>query len=226
MKSNASLRLLALIIGVALLPSCSLTYQKLLQERDLKIRELHLQNTELSATNQDLEARALGARQRIAALELRLQQKPESPPADVGLAKLRSELPGVDVRLEDNRLSLGINNKVTFSAGSTRLKDSANSVLRNVAKVLNREFPGQRIIVEGHTDTDPLRRTKKLYRHNRHLSVERADAVADFLIKRCGVTEASVVVAGYGAHKPLRDGSGRAAKAANRRVEIVVAGGM
>lgn len=224
MKLNA-IRLLILAVSVASLSSCTATYQSLLQDRDQTIRELQMRNSELSATNQDLEARALGASQRIVGLETRLTQKPEpSPESD--LDRLRKQLPGVDVHLVNNRISLGINNKVTFSAGSTRLKDSAGSILRNVARVLKREFPGRRIIVEGHTDTDPLKRTKMLYRNNRRLSVERADAVAEFLIGKCGVSEATIGVAGYGPYKPIMAGASQGAKAANRRVEIVVADGL
>jgi len=220
-----TIRLLVMLVTVASLASCTTTYEQLLRDRDQKIRDLNMRNSELSATNQDLESRAAGAQQRISALEEQLRNVPE-PVADTGLDKLRKELPGVDVRVDGDRLSLGINNKVTFSAGSTRLKTTANAVLKNVAGVLKRDFPGRRIVVEGHTDTDPLKRTKKLYRHNRHLSVERADVVAQYLIDKCGVAEAAVVVAGFGPYKPIQDGSSKGAKAANRRVEIVVVGGL
>ncbi|MCP5118774.1 MAG: OmpA family protein [bacterium] len=224
MKSTI-FRLSLLALGVAMLPSCSLTYQKLLRERDQKIKQLYAENAELAATHQDSESQSLGARQRIAELEKRLAERPTEVVRESGLDKLRDELPGVDVRMENNRIMLGINNKVTFAAGSTKLKDTAGTVLRRVARVLQREFSGHRVIVEGHTDNDPLKRTKKIYRHNRHLSLERADAVADFLIRKCGVPERAVVVAGYGPHKPIKDGRSKVAKAANRRVEIVVAPG-
>ena len=224
MKFN-TIRLLVKLVTVASLASCSTTYEQLLRDRDQKIRDLNMRNSELSATNQDLESRARGAQERISSLEQQLSQVPE-PVEDTGLDQLRKELPGVDVRIDGDRLSLGINNKVTFGAGSTRLKSSASGILRNVADVLKRDFPGRRIVVEGHTDTDPLKRTKKLYRHNRHLSVERADVVAQYLIDKCGVSESSVVVAGFGPYKPIQDGLTKGAKAANRRVEIVVSGGL
>ena len=204
-----------------MLPSCTAKYQQLLMEKDRKIKELYGQVAELSVTNQDLESRERGARDRISTLEQRLAQRKEN--GNTGLDDLKKQLgPEVDVRVRNNRLSLGINNKVTFSSGSKRLKQSAGAVLSKVAGVLKRNFPGRRIIVEGHTDSDPLNRTKKLYRNNRHLSLERADAVANYLIDRCGIREAKVVVAGYGPHQPRSTGDGKAAKAANRRVEIVV----
>lgn len=215
------LRSFAILVGVALLPSCTARYQQLLMEKDRKIKELYGQVAEFSATNQDLESRERGARDRISSLEQRLAQRNGN--GSTGLDELKRQLgPDVDVRVRNNRLSLGINNRVTFSSGSKRLKKSAEPVLSKVAGVLKRNFAGHRIIVEGHTDDDPLKRTKNLYRNNRHLSLERADAVANFLIDRCGVREATVVVAGYGPHRPLRSGRGKAAKAANRRVEIVV----
>ncbi len=211
-------RSLILLLGFAMLPSCTAKYEQLLRDKDSKIRELYTQVAELTATNQDLDARERGARSRVQTLEQRLAARLAG--GGSGLDALRKELKGVDVTVRGNRLSLGINNTVTFTSGSTKLKASAGSVLKRVARVLNRDFPGRRIIIEGHTDADPIRRTKNQFRDNRHLSVERADAVARFLIKNCGIKDAAVVVAGYGQYQPLtRSGN----KSRNRRVEIVIA---
>jgi chemotaxis protein MotB len=217
MKS-ISIRSLVLLLGLAMLPSCTLKYQQLLREKDDEIRALHTQVAEMTATNQDLDARERGARARVLTLEQRLAARQIGGSSK--LDELRKELKGVDVTVRGNRLSLGINNTVTFTSGSSKLKSTAGSVLKSVARVLNREFPGHRIIIEGHTDTDPIRRTKNRYRDNRHLSVERADAVARYLIKSCGIRDSAVVVAGYGPHQPVSKATD---KARNRRVEIVVA---
>ena len=205
-------RRLLLLIGFCLLPSCTAHYQQLLHEKDNKIKDLYAQVAELSATNQDLEAR--GARPVNATV-------PDTPSNSLQQA-LQRELPNVDVRVSQNRLSLGINNTVTFSSGSSQLKSSASTVLQNVARVLKRDFPNQRIIVEGHTDTDPINKTKDRFRSNRHLSLERADAVATYLTQTCGVDDSAVVVAGYGEYQPIESGAGRSAKEQNRRVEIVI----
>jgi chemotaxis protein MotB len=215
------IRTAVVLAGLTLLPSCTAKYQQMLQEKDNKIRDLYTQVAELTATNQDLDSRERGARERVQTLEERLAARVENGPSD--LDKLRSELPGVDVRVSGNRLTLGINNTVTFGSGSSSLKTTAGSVLKNVARVLQRDFPGRRIIIEGHTDVDPIRKTKNKFRNNRHLSLERADAVANYLIGRCGVRDSNVVVAGYGQFQPLTRASGKPAKARNRRVEIVVA---
>ena len=78
-------------------------------------------------------------------------------------------------------------------------------------------YPAKRIYVEGHTDTDPISKTKKLYKNNRHLSAMRAEAVASFLTG-FGLPDHRLVIVGYGPHEPIAKGE----KSRNRRVEIVV----
>ena len=122
-----------------------------------------------------------------------------------------------NVRYSRGRLSIGVNNSVTFSSGSVELKSSSHRVLRNVADVLRSKFSGRRFFVEGHTDTDPIRKTKNRFSSNRDLAAERAEAVASYLIQQ-GVPESSIVIVGWGPFDPVKRGD----KAANRRVEIVV----
>ena len=120
--------------------------------------------------------------------------------------------------MKNGRISIGVEDSVTFDSGSTVLKDSANKVLSNVVSVLNKRFAGHRLYIAGHTDSDPISRTKDKYRDNMDLSCERADAVRRALSK-LGIAESAMVVVGYGQFEP-RDGKG--GKASNRRVEIVV----
>ena len=88
--------------------------------------------------------------------------------------------------------------------------------LEKIADILKRDFSGRRIYVEGHTDNDPINKTKDKYKDNLDLSAERAGAVARFLIEQ-GVPARQVSIVGYGQHDPLDAGT----KARNRRVEIV-----
>lgn len=219
--SSYTTRFILVLAGLFLLPSCTARYQQMLRDRDMKIKELNAQNAELSAANQELDGRYKGASARVASLEEKLKARKPSGSSD--LEDLKKALgKDVDVDLRGNRLSLGINNRVTFASGSRTLKSSAHSVLRRVAQVLQEKFPGRRVVIEGHTDTDPIRKTKNLFRDNKHLAFERADAVANYLIKSCNVPASRVVVASYGQWAPLASGSSKSAKERNRRVEIVV----
>lgn len=210
-------KLAILPLGLLLLPSCTARYQQMLLNKDLQIRDLQARIAELTATNADLEAREKGWRAKAD-----LAAKP-APAASSNADRIQKEVGGdAQVRYRNGRLSIGIDNVVTFASGSTKLKQNAGQVLRKVSRVLNREFANRRIYIEGHTDRDPIRKTKKLYRSNRHLSAERADAVASYLTSKCGIPDSHVVVVGYGPHDPVAKGGGRSTKARNRRVEIVV----
>lgn len=202
--------------------SCTARYQDLLRDRDAQIRELNGRVAQLRAGNDDLQRQKMQAEQEAEALRRRMQEASVSKPVESDLSGLQDRLPDTEVRYNRGRISIGIENAVTFDSGSTALKDSAHQVLRRVADVLKSDFSGRRIYVEGHTDTDPIQRTKDKYRDNRHLSMERADSVARYLIGQCGIPEPRVVVVGFGPYDPRAQGATDAAKSRNRRVEIVV----
>ena len=210
------------LLSMLLLGSCTARYQDLLRDRDMQIRELNTRVSDLRAANADLEQRERAARQEADAIRAQLNTKPVEAVDTGELAKIRQDLPELDVRYNRGRLSIGIENSVTFDSGSTALKSSASAVLRRVADVLRRDFSDRRIYVEGHTDTDPIRKTKDKFRSNRHLSSERADAVAGFLTTNGNVPDRQIVVVGFGEYDPRTPGSTDAAKTRNRRVEVVV----
>ena len=209
----ASLPLLLLLPG-----ACTAKYQDLLRDRDAQIRELQGEVADLRAANADLERMERAARAELDSARSQLT----TPAVASDLDRVRTDLADLDVRYNRGRISIGIDNTVTFSSGSTDLKASASQVLSRVADVLKRQFPDRRIYVEGHTDTDPIRLTKARFRSNRHLSAERADAVAEYLVGRGGIGQDRVVVVGFGPHDPRDNGGSDNAKARNRRVEIVV----
>lgn len=191
---------------------CTTRYQDMLRERDSRIRELNGQIAQLRGENDDLLRREQAAQ---AALREASVARPD--PSDRELSDTQRAV-GDDavVSYRRGRLSIGVNNSVTFDSGSTALKKSAHNVLRNVANLLKGQHAGKRFYIEGHTDTDPIVKTRDKYRSNRHLSTERADAVARYLVSQ-GVPESAIAVVGYGPYDPVGPN-----KARNRRVEIVI----
>ena len=206
--------LVLLAAVVSLTAGCTTRYQDMLRERDERIRELSGDVARLRNENDELQRRG-------------------DIPAPQNATAPREQAPGMINQIQDEvggdavvsyrrgRISIGVEDSVTFDSGSTTLKDSSHRVLRKVSEVLKSRFAGHRFYVEGHTDSDPIQKTKDRFRSNRHLSSERADSVAAYLIKQ-GVPEASIVVVGYGQYDP-RDAQ---SKAKNRRVEIVVGDSM
>ena len=105
---------------------------------------------------------------------------------------------------------------VLFSPGQADLKAAARASLDRVAGVLRQRYPAHPLRVEGHTDTDPIVKTRQDWTDNLELSLGRAAAVSRYL-EAHGISPRLVTTSGFGATRPRGT-----AKPRNRRVEIVV----
>jgi chemotaxis protein MotB len=209
MKFRKALLIFSLV-ATSMATSCTTRYQDMLRDRDDQIRALNGDLARMRGENEELQRRLTTT---PAPVEAAARPEPVSL-----LTDLQRDL-GSDasVSYRRGRLSIGVNNRVTFDSGSTRLKETAHKVLRSVASKLKSQFAGHRFFIEGHTDTDPIVKTKDKFSSNRDLSMQRADSVAKYLISQ-GVPESAIVTVGFGQFDPLDRGK----KAENRRVEIVV----
>jgi len=211
MKFRKALLILSLV-ATSLATSCTTRYQDMLRDRDDQIRSLNGDLANMRGANEDLQHRLSTTPASAEATT------PRNGPASL-LTELQRDIgPDVEVSYRRGRISIGVNNRVTFDSGSTLLKTASHQVLRSVSSVLKSQFAGSRFYIEGHTDTDPIDKTKDKYSSNRDLSMQRADSVARYLISQ-GVPESAIVTVGFGQFDPLD----RSKKASNRRVEIVVA---
>ena len=138
------------------------------------------------------------------------------PTVDV---RSRLEASGVRVEGRGSGAAIILASDVTFKAGQADLSKTAMVTLGRVALAL-KSTPGvQGIRVEGHTDSDPIR--KSGWASNEALSQARAENVRKFLIQH-GLDRSTVTVMGYGAARPVFPNDTAAHKANNRRVEIVI----
>lgn len=126
---------------------------------------------------------------------------------------------GVHVRRDGDVIRVELPGNGLFESGSARLKSGAGSLIGTVAGELAAVYPEQIIGIEGHTDSDPIRKSK--FKSNRDLSIQRAMAVLQFLVADARIPDSRFVVAGYGEYAPVAPNKG-AQKGKNRRVEIVV----
>ena len=110
-----------------------------------------------------------------------------------------------------------------FKAGKHSIAHSMESVKAVVwlGELVSRDYAGSRIRVEGHTDSDPLNKSKALYKDNYDLSLQRAGSVQDLLIK-AGVSASAIETVGMGPDAPLESGTSKRAKSMNRRVDIYI----
>jgi chemotaxis protein MotB len=121
---------------------------------------------------------------------------------------------GVTATYGPNDVTISVEGDVLFDSGRTSLKPAAKNALNRVADVLRTQYSGNAIIIAGHTDTDPIR--KSGHKSNYHLGFERGWAVRKFLTGK-GISSSEIAVMSYGPDRPM----GNSQK--SRRVEIVVA---
>ena len=109
---------------------------------------------------------------------------------------------------------------ISFSSGKAELKATAQERLRKLVLALRENFPDLKIRAEGHTDSDPIRKSK--WASNQELSEVRAGAVEKYLRRLPGNQDMGVSSVGYGSSRPVASNATRAGKAQNRRVELVL----
>ncbi len=129
---------------------------------------------------------------------------------------------GATVRIKEGKLSVMLPSSILFNSGQIKLKKAAKNSLTQVCNALKRDFPNANIRIEGHTDSDPLKRTKKVYNSNWELSALRASNVLHYLVDSCHLAPEKLYIAGFGKHQPVASNKSKGGKKKNRRVEIVI----
>ncbi len=135
-------------------------------------------------------------------------------------AEIRGILKGrndVEVRKDERGVIVTLGESFLFRPGKAELRESSLKALGELAIFL--KGLGNRIMIEGHTDSIPHRRGE---RSNWMLSVQRAYAVLQVFVERFGIPPERIILAGYGPYKPVRENSTPEGRAKNRRVDIVI----
>lgn len=112
---------------------------------------------------------------------------------------------------------IAIESRVLFAPGKVILRPEAQRTLDGIVSTLQGEYGEKDILVIGHTDDRPIK--KSGWDDNWQLSSERALAVLRSLAKQ-GVARERMIAGGSGEHRPLLPNSSEPNRTANRRVEI------
>jgi chemotaxis protein MotB len=211
---NKTRTLATALASTALLFLGSCASQKTLTQYQDEVRTLREERTQLKKENRDLRTQNEALEISIADASMPLAQ-PQTTAQNPELDAL-----GIGYGMKNGNYVISIPSEVTFPSGKADLTKTGKGALRTVSRILMDEHMGNRFWIEGHTDSDPIRKSK--WASNRDLSVERAMAVLHFLVEQCEVPDDQCVVAGHGQYEPLAGNSDKAGKARNRRVEIVV----
>jgi flagellar motor protein MotB len=140
------------------------------------------------------------------------------------LERLRAELggqrPEVKVESVNGTIRFTILDEVLFDSGKADLKKEGLATLDSVLKVTERDFPGRLLVVEGHTDADPIKHSA--WKSNWELSAGRSLAVVHYLVEKKGVGPERVSAQAFGQYRPVAPNDTTANKRQNRRAVIVV----
>ena len=141
---------------------------------------------------------------------------------------LQSRLAGAGINLpvetritRDGMQQVAVVLRGAFPSGKDSLAYDMDAVrcVVGLGELIATQYPGSRVRVEGHTDSDPIRSSP--WPSNQALSLARAQAVKDLMVK-AGVPASSIEALGQGPNVPLEQANTKQAKAANRRVEIYI----
>ncbi|MAF65167.1 MAG: hypothetical protein CMJ84_05870 [Planctomycetes bacterium] len=195
-------------------------YRQTIADRDGQIRLLREERASLKREREGYLGRidALG----VQLTEANARVVQAEPPARVVTDPRLAEL-GIAYGVRDGMAVISIPSSISFASGKADLSEGGRSALAEVAAVLEAAHPSGSYHIEGHTDSDPIRRS--VFETNRSLSIARAMAVLAHLVEHCGIADEQCVVVGHGQYAPLVAEGTTKAKAQNRRVEIVVHAG-
>lgn len=122
-------------------------------------------------------------------------------------------LPPAPIIMQEAPEMVTLDSLALFASGQYELKNEATKVL--VDALINiKAKPGWLIVISGYTDNTG---NPDL---NQKLSLKRAEAVRDWMIKTSDIAPSCFAVQGYGQHQPVADNSTLDGRARNRRVEI------
>lgn len=160
----------------------------------------------LTAENADLRAKLAECERKLAEANARIRSLEQE------LADLRGR--------PAKRTEISLLTDVLFNPGSATLSDRGKQTLRDAASRLKSEFAGKFIMVEGHTDSDPIRHSS--WKDNWELGSARALAVLRSLISDGGVEPARGSAATFAFYQPVATNDTKEGKAQNRRAVIVI----
>ena len=163
-------------------------------QRDLLYRQETRKET--SSRERGLQAELKDLKEQF----LLVESKKEKVETADGRSFEREDLPA-GAKIESGGISLG--SSLLFNSGQAKLKTHQFPSLDQVAKLLKGKYSSYEVLIEGHTDNEPLKSTRKLFECNLGLGYQRASNVFMYLSKKHGLPENRFQVMSYGMSRPL-----------------------
>lgn len=224
MKATSRLLVLA-IAAIGLFSTSCVTqegHRRAMADREERILALQEERARLKGDLAAQEAHIDALNAQLSEANTRVVPEPIPAAAKQQDAFPELDALGVGYGLRDGHMVISIPSSISFPSGKAVLSSDGKRALREVADTLKRKYPDGYFHIEGHTDSDPIKKAK--FASNRDLSIARAMAVLTYLVEDCTIEDEQCVVVGHGQYRNVASNDSKSNKALNRRVEIVVHG--
>ncbi|MDX5417663.1 MAG: OmpA family protein [Hymenobacteraceae bacterium] len=221
MKSNFTKASLSLLLCGVVMSSCvsSKKYDELKASKEALEREQAANRDKVNELNSTLKERE----QKLADLERAMNDQKKI------LDDLRNEVNAalsgfnqgdLSVSIREGKVYVSMSDKLLFATGSTKVNSTGKQALDQLVNVLKKN-QSVGVMVEGHTDDVEVRPGTKDIADNWDLSVLRATEITRLMTQR-GLSPDRITPAGRAYFQPVDTGRTAAAKAKNRRTEIIL----
>jgi chemotaxis protein MotB len=226
-----------LLVGTMFLSSCvsSKKYKDLLAEKDALGQSFEKQMMDLkkncSAKETELNSKITSLTNDVNTSKSEmLKYKNMSDEKAMALAKLEKDIkeafagfdnPDLKIIQKYDKMYISLPNRILFNKGSDKLSKDGNTVLDILGGIFKKNQKMD-ILVEGHTDAEPVKKTRYKFQDNWGLSSARSLNALRYLIKQ-GVPEKQMSAAGRADQVTtgeLMDGKDK--NAYDRRIEFVI----
>jgi len=140
------------------------------------------------------------------------------------VAALQDEVSQKDIALHQakEKLTVTILDRVLFPSGQATLTPEGERLIEKVGAILAK-VPGQRVLIEGHTDNVPIGAPLSMrFPSNWELSSARAAEVVKYLISRAQLSPQQLSAVGRADTSPVASNTTEEGRRFNRRIEIIV----
>jgi flagellar motor protein MotB len=192
-----------------------------LMQRQLAEVSSQLQGSKLAQTQTSQQAKSLA--ERIESMEsaqrrrggAKLTANTSSKLSGAGIREL-----GFNVEEDNGVIRVRVPADQLFQSGTAQLSSSASGPLDRIAQVIMRDYPQQRIAIEGHTDNAQL--YGGTYTTSHQLAAAQSNAVMEQLTKRNHLPTTQLFTLAHGNNYPIADNNTPAGRSSNRRIEFVI----
>ena len=212
--SKKTIVLLMFVVSASFLTGCT-NWQKRYEALNVEHQNLKGLLDRTRTEKGQLVTKLSQDQQTINDLQKQIAGRNQSPADATGFGK------GYNVAFDPSAgtITVTLQNAILFSSGKATLKKSTSTELNHIYSVLRQKYANKYIDVVGHTDSDPIKKTK--WKDNWELSAQRALSVLRYLSAK-GIAKNKIRAVGCGQDRPIASNRTASGKARNRRVEIVV----